>query len=95
MVVALLTVPLATGLVTAQAAPPASGAAGVTASRGSDGDQDRNGSGDQGGGSGSSAQGDWWFLHHCRQQHEWWQSRCGRDGGDMWHRGAPPPLGSW
>ncbi|MGW4243844.1 hypothetical protein [Nocardia sp. NPDC004722] len=37
--------------------------------------------------------GDWWFIHHCRELHEWWQARCQRDGGDMWHRGDPPSLG--
>ncbi|MEU6584685.1 hypothetical protein [Nocardia sp. NPDC046763] len=109
MVVLLTAAPLATGLATAQAAPLVSAhavpAAGVTAARHHDGDQDQDGNGDQdgsGGGQGGFGdqngprdEGDWWFVHHCVQQHEWWQQRCRRDGPDMWHRGDPRPNGNW
>ncbi|MGW3545249.1 hypothetical protein [Nocardia niigatensis] len=50
----------------------------------------QGGFGDQ---NGRRDQGDWWFVHHCAQLHEWWQPRCQRDGGDMWHRGGP--NGGW
>ncbi|MVU82234.1 hypothetical protein GPX89_33985 [Nocardia sp. ET3-3] len=110
MAAALLMAPLATGTAVAQAAPP-TGPAGITATGhregGQDGSGDQGGPGDQGGQGGPGGQngqggqggfggqGDFWFDHHCRQLHEWWQPRCRRDGGDMWHRGEPPSIGSW
>ncbi|WP_433591092.1 hypothetical protein [Nocardia sp. CA-145437] len=78
----LVTAPLVTGLAAAQAAP----AAGPAATRYEDQSPDRDRGGDQ---------GDAWFIHHCKQQHEWWLPRCMRDRNDMWHRGDPPSTGSW
>ncbi|MFE3194382.1 hypothetical protein ACFXHA_35635 [Nocardia sp. NPDC059240] len=113
---ALITVPFATGLTAAQAAPPTT----IALADHTGGDQDQGQDQGQWPGQGQSQwpgqgqnqwpgqgqnewpgqgqrqpqdEGDWWFNHHCRELHEWWQARCQRDGGDMWHRGDPPSLG--
>ncbi|WP_433666876.1 hypothetical protein ACQP06_24980 [Nocardia sp. CA-136227] len=82
----LVTAPLVTGLAAAQAAPATTAVASPVAARHNDQGSDRDGGGDQ---------GDAWFIHHCKQLHEWWQPRCMRDRNDMWHRGDPPSTGSW
>ncbi|MFE2959563.1 hypothetical protein [Nocardia tengchongensis] len=82
LVAGLVAAPLVTGLTAAQAAPAPSAATAIAAAHYDDQGQD----GDQ---------GDAWFIHHCKQRHEWWLSRCQRDRGDMWHRGDPPSTGSW
>lgn len=82
----LVTAPLMTGLTAAQAAPATGPVAGPVAARHVDQGSDRDRGGDQ---------GDAWFIHHCKQQHEWWLPRCMRDRNDMWHRGDRPSTGSW
>ncbi|MFE3798219.1 hypothetical protein KHQ06_17085 [Nocardia tengchongensis] len=86
LVAGLVAAPLVTGLSAAQAAPAPSAATAIAAAHYDDQGQDRDHDGDQ---------GDAWFIHHCKQRHEWWLSRCQRDRGDMWHRGDPPSTGSW